>query len=160
MTTIYLIRHAEAEGNLYRIAQGQANSSITDRGERQIQALARRFADIPIDAVYASDLYRTCATASAIYKPKGRCLSAAGGGGADPGGLAGRCEPSDRPGLHPRMHREAAGQRTGARPLFPPPGAGAGGVSGGVGGDLRGTARRGACTGGVSGWNACGRGGL
>ena len=23
MTTIYLIRHAEAEGNLYRIAQGQ-----------------------------------------------------------------------------------------------------------------------------------------
>ena len=40
--------------------------------------------------------------------------------GADPGGLAGRCEPSDRPGLHPRMHREAAGQRTGARPLFPP----------------------------------------
>ena len=26
MTTIYLIRHAEAEGNLYRIAQGQANS--------------------------------------------------------------------------------------------------------------------------------------
>ena len=71
MTTIYLIRHAEAEGNLYRIAQGQANSSITDRGERQIQALARRFADIPIDAVYASDLYRTCATASAIYKPKG-----------------------------------------------------------------------------------------
>ena len=71
MTTIYLIRHAEAEGNLYRIAQGQANSSITDRGERQIQALARRFADIPIDAVYASDLYRTCATASAIYRPKG-----------------------------------------------------------------------------------------
>ena len=71
MTTIYLIRHAEAEGNLYRIAQGQANSSITDRGERRIQALARRFADIPIDAVYASDLYRTCATASAIYKPKG-----------------------------------------------------------------------------------------
>ena len=58
MTTIYLIRHAEAEGNLYRIAQGQANSSITDRGERQIQALARRFADIPIDAVYDNDLYR------------------------------------------------------------------------------------------------------
>ena len=70
MTTIYLIRHAEAEGNLYRIAQGQANSSITDRGERQIQALARRFADIPIDAVYASDLYRTCATASAICRPR------------------------------------------------------------------------------------------
>ena len=71
MTTIYLIRHAEAEGNLYRIAQGQANSIITDQGWRQIQALERRFSDIPVDAVYASDLYRTCATASAIYKPKG-----------------------------------------------------------------------------------------
>ncbi|MBE6995878.1 MAG: histidine phosphatase family protein, partial [Ruminococcaceae bacterium] len=32
MTTIYLIRHAEAEGNLYRIAQGQGNSNLTDRG--------------------------------------------------------------------------------------------------------------------------------
>ena len=71
MTTIYLIRHAEAEGNLYRIAQGQKNSNLTDRGWRQVRALEKRFADIHIDAVYSSDLYRTCATASAIYKPKG-----------------------------------------------------------------------------------------
>ena len=71
MTSIYLIRHAEAEGNLYRIAQGQKNSNLTDRGWRQVRALERRFADIHIDAVYSSDLYRTCATASAIYKPKG-----------------------------------------------------------------------------------------
>lgn len=71
MTELYLIRHAEAEGNLYRIAQGQANSNLTDRGWRQVRALERRFADIPVDAVYASDLYRTCATASAVYKPKG-----------------------------------------------------------------------------------------
>lgn len=71
MTSIYLIRHAEAEGNLYRIAQGQDNSNLTDRGWRQVRALEKRFADIHIDAVYASDLYRTCATASAIYKAKG-----------------------------------------------------------------------------------------
>ena len=71
MTSIYLIRPAEAEGNLYRIAQGQDNSNLTDRGWRQVQALEKRFADVHIDAVYASDLYRTCATASAIYKPKG-----------------------------------------------------------------------------------------
>ena len=71
MTTIYLIRHAEAEGNLYRIAQGQHDSNLTDRGWRQVQALARRFAGIRVDAVYASDLYRTRATASAVYKPKG-----------------------------------------------------------------------------------------
>ena len=67
MTRIYLIRHAEAEGNLYRIAQGQYDSLITDRGYRQIEALAGRFDDIPIDAVYSSDLSRTCITAAAIY---------------------------------------------------------------------------------------------
>ena len=71
MTRLYLIRHAEAEGNLYRIAQGQDNSNLTDRGWRQVRALERRFVDIPVDAVYASDLYRTCATASALYQPKG-----------------------------------------------------------------------------------------
>ena len=71
MTKLYLIRHAEAEGNLYRIAQGQYNSIITDRGWRQVRALERRFEEIPVDAVYSSDLYRTCATASAIYRPKG-----------------------------------------------------------------------------------------
>lgn len=71
MTIIYLIRHAEAEGNLYRIAQGQDNSKLTVRGWDQVRALSRRFESIHIDAVYSSDLYRACATASAIYSPKG-----------------------------------------------------------------------------------------
>ena len=35
MTNLYLIRHAEAEGNLYRIAQGQHDSNLTSRGWRQ-----------------------------------------------------------------------------------------------------------------------------
>lgn len=71
MTKLYLIRHAEAEGNLYRIAHGHENGLITDyRGPRQIQALARRFRDIPVDAVYSSDLLRTQTTAQAIYVPK------------------------------------------------------------------------------------------
>ena len=34
--------------------------------EGQIDALARRFADIPVNAAYASDLYRTCRTAAAV----------------------------------------------------------------------------------------------
>ncbi len=81
MTTLYLIRHAEAEGNLYRIAQGQHESIITDRGWRQIRALERRFQDVHVDAVYASDLYRTCATASAIYRPRDWSPPAAGPAG-------------------------------------------------------------------------------
>ena len=71
MTTIYLVRHAEAEGNLYRIAQGHDDSNLTPRGWRQVRAVERRFADIHVDAVYSSDLYRTCATAGAVFKPKG-----------------------------------------------------------------------------------------
>lgn len=71
MTKLYLIRHAEAEGNLYRRVHGQYDSLITDNGYRQIKALEARFQDIPIDAVYSSDLFRTMTTARAIYKPKG-----------------------------------------------------------------------------------------
>lgn len=46
MTTIYLIRHAEAEGNLYRRAHGWYNSTITDcataRSPRSPSALPTR----------------------------------------------------------------------------------------------------------------------
>ena len=71
MTKIYLVRHAEAEGNLYRIAHGHYNGLITDwRGPKQIRALAQRFEGIRVDAVYSSDLYRTQTTAQAVYVPK------------------------------------------------------------------------------------------
>ena len=71
MTTIYLIRHAEAEGNRYRRAHGWYNSTITDRGYLQIAALAKRFADTKFDAVYSSDRFRTMITALSIYKTHG-----------------------------------------------------------------------------------------
>ena len=71
MTTIYLIRHAEAEGNLYRRIHGWYNALITENGFRQIEALRRRFQDVRVDAVYSSDLYRTMTTARAVYQPKG-----------------------------------------------------------------------------------------
>ena len=60
MTRIYIIRHAEAEGNLYRRIHGQYDSLVTPLGYRQIQALEKRFQDIHLDAVYSSDLFRTC----------------------------------------------------------------------------------------------------
>lgn len=70
MTRIYLIRHAEAEGNLYRIYQGQRNTLVTEEGKMQIRALAERFRDIHVDAVYSSDLYRAEATAAGICRVK------------------------------------------------------------------------------------------
>ena len=71
MTQLYLIRHAEAEGNLYRRVHGWYNSLITDNGYRQIAALRGRFANVHIDAVYSSDLFRTMTTAKAIYPSHG-----------------------------------------------------------------------------------------
>ena len=67
MTTVYLVRHAQAEGNYYRRAQGHYNGSPTELGYRQIAALARRFENTHFDAVYASDLARTNATALSVY---------------------------------------------------------------------------------------------
>lgn len=68
MTKIYLIRHAEAEGNLYRRNQGHFNGRITALGRKQIAALAERFRDVRIDALYSSDLCRASTTAGAILK--------------------------------------------------------------------------------------------
>ena len=71
MTTLYLIRHAEAEGNLYRRIHGHYDALVTGNGFAQIAALEERFRDIPVDAVYASDLHRTMTTARAVCGPKG-----------------------------------------------------------------------------------------
>ncbi len=68
MTKVYLIRHAEAEGNVFRRLQGQYDSCVTPNGLRQIEALARRFEKLEIDAVYASDLTRTVQTAEGICR--------------------------------------------------------------------------------------------
>lgn len=71
MTTIYLIRHAQADGNLYRRCQAWYDGLITPVGYRQIAALERRFLDTKFDAVYSSDLFRTMTTAQAICRPHG-----------------------------------------------------------------------------------------
>ena len=71
MTEIYLIRHAQAEGNRFRIMQGHWDGGVTELGRRQIALLEERLRGISFDAVYASDLYRACLTAGAVYKPRG-----------------------------------------------------------------------------------------
>ena len=71
MTTVYLIRHGEAEGNIYRRAQGFYNSNLTKHGLSQVARLAERFKDIPVDCVYSSDLKRAYQTVKAIADTKG-----------------------------------------------------------------------------------------
>lgn len=71
MTKIYIVRHAEAEGNLYRRIHGQTEGRVTENGKRQIEALERRFSQIPVDACLTSDLLRTRTTAQAVCRPNG-----------------------------------------------------------------------------------------
>ena len=68
---IWLLRHAEAEGNLYRRIHGCTDSGLTELGFRQLKPLGERFAGVPLDAVYASDLRRAQQTAAALAEPKG-----------------------------------------------------------------------------------------
>ena len=71
MTDIYLIRHCEAEGNLFRRGQGWVNGRVTPLGEKQLDCLAERFRGVHLDALYASDLDRAVRTAEAAgrYHP-------------------------------------------------------------------------------------------
>ncbi|MCL2249341.1 MAG: bifunctional histidine phosphatase family protein/GNAT family N-acetyltransferase [Oscillospiraceae bacterium] len=75
LTKIYLIRHAEAEGNIYRRAHGHYNGLITGRGYLQIKQLRDRFKNEQIDHIYSSDLSRTCITATAISEPRSMDIS-------------------------------------------------------------------------------------
>ena len=68
MTEIYLIRHVQAEGNSYRMMQGHWDGDVTPLGLRQIDALAQRLRYEKLDALYASDLYRTRMTAGAVTR--------------------------------------------------------------------------------------------
>ena len=71
MTRIFLVRHGEAEGNLYRRAQGQTDARLTARGWEQIALLAKRFENETIHAAYASDLTRAYETARAAVAAHG-----------------------------------------------------------------------------------------
>lgn len=68
MTTIYLVRHGEVEGNsgAVRTFAGARDLELTARGELQAQGIANRLAGAKIDAVYASTLQRAWRTADGI----------------------------------------------------------------------------------------------
>ncbi len=68
MTTVYIVRHAEAEGNISRVFQGRIDCGVTEKGYTQLNALSERFKDIKLDAVYSSPLIRTMETAKAVNK--------------------------------------------------------------------------------------------
>lgn len=62
-TRLLLTRHGETTANVRRIFSGHTDVALTPLGVRQARALARRLADEPIVAAYASDLSRARETA-------------------------------------------------------------------------------------------------
>lgn len=66
VTTLLVVRHAQTNGNLGRIFQGQIDRELSEAGEIQLKLLTKRFLSIPIDAVCTSPLPRAQKTAAAI----------------------------------------------------------------------------------------------
>lgn len=68
VTTVYLVRHAAAQGNITKTFQGRIDADLCGYGFDQLDALTQRFADIHIDKLYSSPLKRARLTANAIKK--------------------------------------------------------------------------------------------
>ena len=57
-TRVHLVRHGEVEGHEEKRYNGQADVSVTPKGNAQLGMLQLRMQKLPISAVYASDLGR------------------------------------------------------------------------------------------------------
>lgn len=71
VTKIYIVRHAEAEGNIYRRSHGWYDAYLTPNGLKQVENLENRMKGIHLDAIYSSDLRRTWTTAGAPSRASG-----------------------------------------------------------------------------------------
>lgn len=65
-TVVYLIRHAEAEGNFIRRFHGITDSDVTEKGKLQTQKLTERLKNVHFDVIYSSPLKRAFYTANQI----------------------------------------------------------------------------------------------
>jgi 2,3-bisphosphoglycerate-dependent phosphoglycerate mutase len=63
---VILVRHGETQWNIEGRIQGHLDSPLTPSGMRQADAVGKALADVPIAALYASDLGRALHTAEAI----------------------------------------------------------------------------------------------
>ncbi|AVR45830.1 phosphoglycerate mutase [Christiangramia fulva] len=63
VTTYYLIRHAEKNGNVMT-----GNPDLTEKGLKRAENWAKVFKDVDFDAVYSTDFIRTIKTATPTAK--------------------------------------------------------------------------------------------
>lgn len=66
VTTVYLIRHVQAIGNVKGFFQGHTDCELSPLGLKQALCLQERFKDIKLDRIYSSPLVRAMETAKAV----------------------------------------------------------------------------------------------
>ena len=65
------VRHGETDWNRERRVQGREGASLNEAGREQSKALARQLWEVPLQAVYSSELPRAIETASYVAGPHG-----------------------------------------------------------------------------------------
>jgi alpha-ribazole phosphatase/probable phosphoglycerate mutase len=73
-TRIYLVRHGQVEGHEEKRYNGQVNVPLTPLGKEQSDRVRDYLQDIPIDAVYSSDLDRSRYCAELIAATHKLCV--------------------------------------------------------------------------------------
>ncbi len=76
MGRLYLVRHGETKWNAEGRLQGHVDVGLSEKGQRQAQAVARRLSGVIFDAAYSSDLSRTAETARIILAQQKITLNA------------------------------------------------------------------------------------
>ena len=71
MINLHLVRHAQTAWNAEGRFLGNADLPLTDVGRAQAERLVHAFTDIPLAAIYASDLQRAIATAAPVAAAHG-----------------------------------------------------------------------------------------
>ena len=70
-TQLYLIRHGETKWNIEKRCQGHTDIPLNETGLAQAEKLGHHMRDVPIDAVYASDLGRATQTGEQVARQHG-----------------------------------------------------------------------------------------
>ena len=67
---LYLVRHGQTDMNKRNMFYGWTDADINETGIQQAEMLRQYFRQIPIDAIYSSDLRRAAHTAEIIADGK------------------------------------------------------------------------------------------
>lgn len=69
MTTLYLVRHGETFDNARQVLQGQVQGELNETGIKQAEKVRDEMKSVHLDAIVASDLWRSIQTARIIAEP-------------------------------------------------------------------------------------------